>query len=524
MRRSFFLFFFLFLFNFSLFSQSVNLIWGHSFGGAYDEVPGMIISDTNGQIVVVGAEESTDGDISLHFGAVNTQNVWVVFLDSLGTLQKDFSYGGSGSDRGQFVFKKNDQNMYVGGITSSIDGGVIGDHHWINDPTHPTEDYWFFQIDTFGVIQWQGCYGGSNVDEFRGCSPTFDKGYLLAGSTTSNDGDVTNFHGFEDFWFVKIDSIGTIQWSQCIGHSDMDIGVSCCQLADSSYLVSGYSESNFGNAHGGSDVVIAKLDVSGNIQWTKCFGGIGIDNSVKLLSDGLNFYSIGNTTSNNGDVSGFMGYEDIWIFKCDSSGNIIWQKCLGGSGIDVVSGASITSDGGVVFTGYSSSNDSNFVISTHGQFDIWAAKIDSSGNLEWGKSIGGSLNENGIDITELDPAHYLLTAYTESSDGDMPNNNHGLRDLWVGKLEIVPSSIQTPTVEYTDLQIEYSESEIKLSFSSKETAIELLSIVDETGRVYLHEKVNVIRGKNNFEFSLPLTPGLKIISLGVTHRKLLITK
>ena len=133
-----------------------------------------------------------------------------------------------------------------------------------------------------------------------------------------------------------------------------------------------------------------------------------------------------------------MGYGDIWMFKCDSAGNILWQNCYGGLGIDWSYGGSITSDGGLIFTGYSTSNDSVFVISNHGQFDAWAAKVDSMGNLEWGKSIGGSLDEEGKDIKEIDINHYLLTGSTQSSDGDMPANNHGNKDIWVAKLEVLP--------------------------------------------------------------------------------------
>ena len=124
---------------------------------------------------------------------------------------------------------------------------------------------------------------------------------------------------------------------------------------------------------------------------------------MKLLSDGLNFFIIGLTTSSDGDVTGALGGVDVWIAKIDSGGNKLWDRCYGGSNWDWPNGAVRTSDGGIAFAGFSNSNDGIFVSGTQGGEDIWAAKIDSVGNLQWGKSIGGSLNDEGNSIAEIDP-------------------------------------------------------------------------------------------------------------------------
>ncbi len=80
------------------------------------------------------------------------------------------------------------------------------------------------------------------------------------------------------------------------------------------------------------------------------------------------------TQSNDGDVSGNHGYYDYWVVKLDSSGDIQWQKCLGGSNIDCASSIQQTSDEGFIIAGYTYSNNGD-VSGHHGNFDYWVVKL-----------------------------------------------------------------------------------------------------------------------------------------------------
>ena len=169
------------------------------------------------------------------------------------------------------------------------------------------------------AIEWQKSLGGSGGDEAYAIQQTSDGGYIVAGHSSSNDGDVTGNHGYDDYWVVKLDVSGNIQWQKSLGGSGADMAVSIGQTSDGGYIVAGLSLSNDGDVtanHGSSDFWVVKLDVSGNIQWQKSLGGSGSDwaLSIKQTSDGACIVA-GHIMSNDGDVSGNHGASDYWVVK-----------------------------------------------------------------------------------------------------------------------------------------------------------------------------------------------------------------
>jgi hypothetical protein len=129
-------------------------------------------------------------------------------------------------------------------------------------------------------IAWQKTYGGSLMEDNDYLNNTIaatpDGGYIFTGDTWSNDGDVSGNHGMQDAWVCKIDATGNIQWQKCFGGSDMDFGQHIINTLDGGYLVGCYTESSDGDVtgyHGKGDVLIIKLDQAGNIQWKKTMGG-----------------------------------------------------------------------------------------------------------------------------------------------------------------------------------------------------------------------------------------------------------
>ncbi|MGB4094684.1 MAG: T9SS type A sorting domain-containing protein, partial [Bacteroidales bacterium] len=144
-------------------------------------------------------------------------------------------------------------------------------------------------------------------------------GYIVAGETWSNDGDVSGNHGNSDYWVVKLNSSGDIEWQKCLGGTNSDWAYSIQQTNDSGFIVAGYTHSNNGDVsgnHGYYDYWVVKLNSSGDIEWQKCIGGTNYEfaNSIQQTSDG-GFIVAGETLSNNGDVSGNHGYSDAWVVK-----------------------------------------------------------------------------------------------------------------------------------------------------------------------------------------------------------------
>lgn len=110
---------------------------------------------------------------------------------------------------------------------------------------------------TIPVLEWQKSFGGSDLDYGRSIDQTMDGGYVVAGQAGSSDGDVTGFHGKTDFWVVKLDVLGNIEWQKAYGGSDRDGANSIQQTNDGGYIVAGYSSSNDGDVtgnHGNFDV------------------------------------------------------------------------------------------------------------------------------------------------------------------------------------------------------------------------------------------------------------------------------
>ncbi len=203
---------------------------------------------------------------------------------------------------------------------------------------------------------------------------------LWLGGTFSNDGDVSGNHGIVDSWIVKLNSSGDIIWQKCFGGTDDDVAFSIQQTSDGGFIVAGYTSSNDGDVsgnHGGGDYWVVKLDSSGTIQWQKCLGGTDNDEakSIQQTSDG-GYIVAGETWSNDGDVSGNHGNSDYWVVKLNSSGDIEWQKCLGGTVKDIAKTIQQTSDGGFIVAGYTNSNDGD-VSGIHGDYyDFWVVKLN----------------------------------------------------------------------------------------------------------------------------------------------------
>jgi len=339
--------------------------------------------------------------------------------------------GGSNGEQASSIIQTTDGGYIVAGFTASVDGDVLGNHGGL--------DAWVVKLDKIGNLQWQKCLGGTLADYAKSIQQTTDGGYILAGWTTSNDGDVSGNNGGEDAWVVKLDTVGNIQWQKCLGGSSADEAYSIQQTTDSGYIVAGLTHSNDGDVtgnNGGNDVWVVKLDVVGNIQWQKCLGGIADERAYCIQQTTDSGYILtGWTSSNSGDVTGNHGGGDVWVVKLDVVGNIQWQKCLGGSSEEIAYSIQQTTDGGYILAGRSLSIDGD-VFGNHGGYDAWVVKLDTVGNIQWQKCLGGSHFEQAYSIQQTMDGGYIVGSWTQSNNGDVFGNNGGY-DMWLVKLDTI---------------------------------------------------------------------------------------
>jgi gliding motility-associated-like protein len=288
-------------------------------------------------------------------------------------------------------------------------------------------------------IEWQKTFGGTSYDEAEKIIQTSDGGYIMAGWSYSNDGDATGNHapGNGDCWIIKMDPTGNVQWKKMIGGTDYEDALTIKETRDGGYIIGGHTSSKDGDLTGNYadsyDALVIKLDQSGNIEWLKNLGGADYDAilSIDTTRDG-GYILAGYTGSNNMDVSGNHGDYDAWIVKLDNTGNIQWQRCIGGTDRDNAWSITSSPDGGYVFAGHTTSTDGDIVFN-HGQWDIMVGKLDAAGNTQWIKTMGGSLTEWSLGIVPASDGGYVIAGYAFSGNGDV-STNYGLNDVWIIKI------------------------------------------------------------------------------------------
>ena len=293
-------------------------------------------------------------------------------------------------------------------------------------------------------IQWQGCYGGSENDYATGIVQT-DNGYLILGTTGSNDGDISFNHGDSDIWLISIDSLGNLLWERAYGGSGIEYASNIIKDNQGYYYFSGWTYSNDGDVqsgnHGGSDRWIVKIDGEGNIIWEQCYGGSMTEygGMLKLLSNG-NILTYAATFSGDGDVPVNYGFLDNWLMIITPDGEIVSSRVYGNMDQNNIFDIIETSDGGFFFASKANVAQGMVQGEPHGQTDVWVVKLDSVMNIEWQKMYGGSKDDYGYrGVLELDDG-YIFLAYTNSNDSDV-SGYHGIpgesRDIWVVHIDTI---------------------------------------------------------------------------------------
>ena len=204
-------------------------------------------------------------------------------------------------------------------------------------------------------IIWQDCFGGTDSEQGIFVRETSDHGFIVAASTSSNNGDITNNHGSDDAILIRFDSNNNLVWKKNYGGSLDEGFLSILETSDHGFIAAGSTESNDGDVsgnHGSNDIWIVKVDSIGNLVWQKAFGGSDYDEVFSILENSAgNFVISGYTQSNDGDVSLNQGLEDFWLLEINSTGNIIWQKTYGGSDTDWGYKVLQTAEGGYLVSG-----------------------------------------------------------------------------------------------------------------------------------------------------------------------------
>ncbi len=316
-------------------------------------------------------------------------------------------------------------------------------------------DIFIVKYDATGNVLWAKSAGG--VYGERGQSVCTDASgnvfitghfyspTIIVGTTTLTNTNQTT-DSTSDIFIVKYDASGNVLWAKSEGGGSNESGQSVCTDASGNVFITGSFYSD--NLYIGTtwlfksewdrynDIFIVKYDTSGNVLWAKSAGGVGYDEGYAVCTD-----STGNLF-----VTGTNSFTDIFIVKYDTSGNVLWAKSAGGTGSDVSSGVSIDASGNVIITGGFGSPSISFgtalltnTKTTVNSMDIFIAKL------------GGITGINDIKNSNIkiypNPTNNIINI-----EGLTKNENNTIQIFDVqGKLVITKTINEKGTIDLSEL-------------------------------------------------------------------------
>ncbi|CAN5619161.1 hypothetical protein BH11BAC1_BH11BAC1_30350 [soil metagenome] len=495
MKKTFCLLFLGFKFYFfnTCFGQIPTIQWEHFYGGTSGEAATSVEQTSDGGYIIGGNSLSIDGDVTGHHGSLGNPDCWVVKTDSVGNIQWEKSLGGSYEEECVEIHQIRYGGYIVLVKTGSNDGDVTVNNGY--------DDFWIVKLDGAGNMIWQKSYGGSFLETPVAIEQTTDNGFIAAGYTSSNDSDVSGNHGQEDYWVIKIDSSGNVQWKKCYGGSLDDEAYDICQLNDGGYVVVGHSQSFDGDVLNTDSLSgcswILKLDSIGNLITQRVF-----NKSPGGFPDSIKYVSNVTPTPNNGVVvagryhfqPGGATHDNIYAEKLDSVFTTIWDKNYYSTCQRAYCGdIQPTYDGGYVISGWNSPC-----------LEYNILKIDNVGNQDWDTAFCCS---------------WVGYAYTkQTSDGGyiFANQNIGTYpNYWLIKFNNNSTAINENPVLNSSLIASLNTSELRFSFSSPEYSNLRLTLYDITGRVIFTQAIHANPGLNNKIITIgDLAPGVYVFTLG----------
>ncbi len=221
------------------YSQAPSIEWQKCYGGISDESSFGIGKTSDGGSIVCGSTNAmmAGGDVGSPHGA---EDCWVIKLDAAGTIMWEKCLGGNAADRAFSIEQTSDGGYILAGDTRSDNSGDVGSNHGL-------ADYWIVKLTNTGAISWQKTYGGTGTDLAYSIHQTTDAGYIVSGESNSLNGDITAGHGGYDYWILKLGNTGNLIWQKSFGGSNHDYGRTSVQTFDGGYIVGGSATSNDGD-------------------------------------------------------------------------------------------------------------------------------------------------------------------------------------------------------------------------------------------------------------------------------------
>jgi hypothetical protein len=376
--------------------------WNTFLGGSDRDEGKSIAVDGSGNIYIAGYSDATWGaPVNAHTGA---NDAFVAKLNSSGVLQWNTFLGGSNTDYGESVTVDDSGNVYIAGRSYQTWGTPV-------NPFAGAFGYDAFaaKLNNSGVLQWHTFMGASIKEEYcRGIVVDGSNNVYVVGSSAETWGLPVNEHAGGDFdaFAVKLNESGELQWNTFMGSSSDDGGKSIAVDGNGNVYIAGNSGATWASpviAHAGGfwDAFVAKLNNSGVLQWNTFMGSSGDDYGESIAVNGSgNIYAAGYSSATWGSpVTAHEGWNDAFSAKLNNSGVLQWNTFMGSSGRDSGESIAVDVNGNVYIVGISIySTWGSPVNPLEGNDEAFAAKLNSSGALQWNTFMGSSDFDEGYGI------------------------------------------------------------------------------------------------------------------------------
>ncbi len=403
----------------------------HLFGGSQNEEAQAVVATQDGGYLVLANTQSSDGDITGK--TTEDYDLWLLKFDANHELLWQKIIGHANNDKGNSIIPTPDGGWLIAGSTQDAQPNQ-------NNITQ----VWLVKIDSQAQLLWEKTYGYAGVDVAYDILATTDGGFLVSGIidvTASNGAGNTKSkaqkHAGGDYWVLKVDAAGNLQWSRYFGGSYTDTAQDALALSDGSFLILGTSDSedvDISKNKGTYDLWLLRISADGTMLWEKSFGGTQIDEGVKMqLISSSEVMLVGTTRSTDLDAAQNKGGADVWVLTLDIEGAVLREKTYGGSSFDTATSLNKTTNGHYLITGNSRSADYDLT-QNQGYSDAWVFTIDRQGALQWQVSVGGPQLDTANDAALLADGTLVVVGTSNSSFSEAQYNN-GFSDVLIFTLQ-----------------------------------------------------------------------------------------
>lgn len=418
-------------------------------GSPQEEAGHAIATDSSGNIFVTGY---FSGSATFNDTTVNSsggKDIFVAKYNSTGTLRWVQTAGGTESDVANCIAVDKNGDVIIAGffyISCTFDSNTF--------TSAGKADMFVAKYSNTGELHWVKQGGSSEIDAANGMVLDNENNIYITGyygNDASFDSTAIPHAGLADLYIVKYNANGALQWLEWLGSTGNEVGKGITIDPSGAIYITGYfngTSTSFDSItltnSGSYDILVAKYDPKTNSwKWAKKAGGSVEDrgNSI-VLAPNRNIYVTGFFGGNanfDGTTLVSAGKSDAFIAKYDSTGSLVWARQSGGINDDIGNNIGIDADENIYFTGYFNDTASfeNTSITSAGDVDIYIAKYNSSGVVQWVQKYGGVYGDEGLGITVDNANNIYMTGVFQLSSkfGSKNLTSAGGQDIFLARIK-----------------------------------------------------------------------------------------